>query len=206
MAELIPCRRLDYFELGADRLVASVTVGADTPARAGEAARALAFQRPTSPVRLSPRDGAVRLSDRISRRDLLRLDFYQEAMLPLGVQDELVLLLRTGRRVCAGFSFEGTSRFSDRDRLVLDLLAPHLTRLLNSGAPNGGSSRADVPLTEREWEVLGWIAQGETDKQIARRLFIAPRTVRKHVENSFAKLGVHTRTAAVARAFRANGG
>jgi DNA-binding NarL/FixJ family response regulator len=38
-----------------------------------------------------------------------------------------------------------------------------------------------------------------TNKQIAERLWISPGTVRRHLQNAFAKLGVHTRTAAVAR-------
>jgi DNA-binding CsgD family transcriptional regulator len=55
-------------------------------------------------------------------------------------------------------------------------------------------------LTSREAEVLGWIARGKTNGDIARLLFISPHTVRKHVENIFEKLDVHTRTAAAAHA------
>ena len=43
------------------------------------------------------------------------------------------------------------------------------------------------------------VAEGLTNKQIAERLWISPGTVRRHLQNAFAKLGVHTRTAAVAR-------
>jgi DNA-binding CsgD family transcriptional regulator len=58
---------------------------------------------------------------------------------------------------------------------------------------------ADRPLTRREEEVLRWVARGSTNAQIAATLWLSPGTVRKHLENVFAKLGVHTRTAAVAR-------
>jgi LuxR family maltose regulon positive regulatory protein len=48
--------------------------------------------------------------------------------------------------------------------------------------------------------VVELVAQGLTNKEIASRLFVSPTTVRTHLENVFAKLDVHTRTAAVARA------
>ena len=54
-------------------------------------------------------------------------------------------------------------------------------------------------LTAREHEVLALVALGKTNEEIARRLWLAPGTVRKHLENVYAKLEVHTRTAAVAR-------
>jgi DNA-binding CsgD family transcriptional regulator len=54
-------------------------------------------------------------------------------------------------------------------------------------------------LTAREREILGWVARGKTNPEIARVLWISPGTVRKHLENVYDKLGVHTRTAAAAR-------
>ena len=54
-------------------------------------------------------------------------------------------------------------------------------------------------LTPREHEVVELVAEGKTNAEIARQLWISPGTVRRHLENVFAKLGVHTRTAAVAR-------
>jgi DNA-binding CsgD family transcriptional regulator len=59
--------------------------------------------------------------------------------------------------------------------------------------------QSEVPLTAREREVLAWVARGKTNAEIARLLWLAPSTVRKHLENVYAKLGVNTRTAAVAR-------
>jgi DNA-binding CsgD family transcriptional regulator len=54
-------------------------------------------------------------------------------------------------------------------------------------------------LTPRECEVVVLVAEGKTNAEIARQLWISPGTVRRHLENVFAKLDVHTRTAAVAR-------
>ena len=52
-------------------------------------------------------------------------------------------------------------------------------------------------LTRREHEIIGLVAEGLTNAQIAARLWISGGTVRRHLENAYAKLGVHTRTAAV---------
>lgn len=55
-------------------------------------------------------------------------------------------------------------------------------------------------LSERELEVLGLIAAGMSNAEASRKLFIAPSTVKKHLEHIYAKLGVNRRTQAVARA------
>lgn len=57
--------------------------------------------------------------------------------------------------------------------------------------------RADG-LTPREREILELVADGKTNAEIAAALWVAPGTIRRHLENTFRKLGVHTRTAAVA--------
>jgi DNA-binding CsgD family transcriptional regulator len=53
-------------------------------------------------------------------------------------------------------------------------------------------------LTPREREILDLVAEGRTNAEIAERLWVSPLTVRKHLENIYAKLGVHTRMAAAA--------
>lgn len=53
-------------------------------------------------------------------------------------------------------------------------------------------------LTPREREILELVAAGLTNAQIAERLWLSPGTVRRHLENVYEKLGVHTRTAAAA--------
>jgi DNA-binding NarL/FixJ family response regulator len=61
---------------------------------------------------------------------------------------------------------------------------------------------AGPKLTAREGEVLRLLAAGLAPAQIASELSISPKTVATHVEHIYAKLGVHTRAQAVARAFR----
>lgn len=54
-------------------------------------------------------------------------------------------------------------------------------------------------MTRRQREILQYVASGYTNHQIARRLDVSDATVRKHLENIFARLAVSSRTAAVAR-------
>ena len=60
--------------------------------------------------------------------------------------------------------------------------------------------RAVFNLTNRESEVLHWVILGKTDKSIGEILGTSPRTVNKHMEHVFTKLGVETRTAAASLA------
>ena len=62
------------------------------------------------------------------------------------------------------------------------------------------SSRAGG-LTDREAEVLGLVASGQTNKEIAATLHLSERTVARHLSNIFTKVGVTSRTAAAAYAY-----
>ncbi|MFI8381799.1 response regulator [Pseudomonas sp. NPDC079086] len=62
---------------------------------------------------------------------------------------------------------------------------------------------ARFQLTEREVEVLRWVACGKTNRDIGDILGLSPRTVNKHLEHVYVKLGVETRTAATSVALSA---
>jgi len=64
-----------------------------------------------------------------------------------------------------------------------------------------GRHVARGPLSVRELEVLALVAEGRTSRQVATALGISQHTVRRHLENTFAKLGVKSRAAAVAYAY-----
>ena len=55
-----------------------------------------------------------------------------------------------------------------------------------------------TPLSPREHEILGLLAEGLTGREIARRLFLSPETVRTHIRNATKRLGAKTRVQAVA--------
>jgi DNA-binding response OmpR family regulator/DNA-binding CsgD family transcriptional regulator len=65
--------------------------------------------------------------------------------------------------------------------------------------------KQNLLVTEREAEVLLWIARGKSNRDIAQILELSPRTVNKHLEQIYAKLGVENRTAAAALAVRTLG-
>ena len=68
------------------------------------------------------------------------------------------------------------------------------------------SPKNDLPLTDRERQVLREIALGHTNKEIARSLHIAETTVKSHVRAILDKLGVQSRTQAALRALRSEMG
>ena len=232
---------------------------------------------------------ALKLSDFFTQRELHQTRLYELRHRPWGFEYEVAVAIPSPLWHTKTFMFLRTGRrdFTERDRLVLNLLQPHLARfwraartkrLLNSALaeidridercgrgvillglggevefasaparrlmheffPGVSTGRLPVgvekwlergattplisqrearrlsvdrvddvllleerhqegQLTARELEVVTWVAQGKTNAEIAALLLLAPSTVRKHLENVYAKLGVNTRTAAVAR-------
>ena len=67
--------------------------------------------------------------------------------------------------------------------------------------PSNRTSHTD-DLSRREREILLLLAEGETEKEIAAALVLSPKTVATHIQNTLRKLGVHSRTQAVAAAYR----
>jgi DNA-binding CsgD family transcriptional regulator len=125
-----------------------------------------------------------------------RLPDEQETLAALGLVDTLTVGFRTGRdQVAQVWLDRRTRRFSRKDVDLLSLIAPVLQRLVREGStqPLPGT------LTLAERRVLQHVAVGMSNEQIAARLFVAPSTVRKHLENAYRKLGVTNRLAAVAR-------
>jgi DNA-binding CsgD family transcriptional regulator len=232
---------------------------------------------------------ALKLSDFLSLRELHRTRLYDVWFRSFGIDHELNVAIPSPLWHTKTFLFDRKRKsrdFTERDRLILDLLQPHLSRLwhaartrrqlraalaeldradeqdtrgvvllgdgteLNFASPpalrllrefftagTGGllpAALADwleadggqpfirqldgrrltvrrgesallleekqdgIRLTAREREVISWVARGKTNAEIAQLLWLAPSTVRKHLENVYAKLGVRTRTAAVA--------
>ena len=235
---------------------------------------------------------AHKLSDFVTLRQWHRLEIYTEYFRLFGVDYRLTVGLPAPPSHTKAFFFDrGSNRdFGERDRLVLNLLQPHLSALDTAARKRrlaaalllehegaglvvlhpseqvdfatpaaerllaryfGGTSDGRLPepvciwlhrdaaringnglpppstaplsvergdrrltirragrtllfdeeiatLTRREREIVDLLAEGHTNAEIAERLTIAPTTVRKHLENIYAKLGVGNRTAAVA--------
>jgi DNA-binding NarL/FixJ family response regulator len=78
--------------------------------------------------------------------------------------------------------------------------------LLSTGelhtAPTATADRTLGALTRREREVLEWVAAGKKNRDIAQIVGARPRTIEKHLEHIYEKLGVEGRTAAAMRLVR----
>ena len=209
LRRLIPCDIVSYGHHAARGRRWGIRAAPDgivpVPASVREAHLRLQEQDPFLPSRRTLA-GAVRLSDLFSAAEFHALDFYQELGRPLGIEYSMQLWLLSDDEIVGGFGFDaGSADFSERDRAVLDFIAPDLLRLhrrAGTRRPLGGETDAMSALTRRELEVVRLVAVGLTNREIARTLFISPGTVRKHLDNAYARLGVKSRAAAVAVAVR----
>ena len=82
----------------------------------------------------------------------------------------------------------------------------HLLRVMEGSVANDQMVlKSRLMITDRESEVLLWIARGKSNRDIAEILSLSPRTVNKHLEQIYTKLGVENRTSAAALAVRTLG-
>lgn len=167
----------------------------------GEAVQAACRTYPLRDVDHSSSAEPLRISDLASTRAFRKTAWHSLVMRPLCFEHEVKLWLPASPRRARCFSLlRGHGRdFDAREVALLRLIRPYLARLRTRW------ERAPRPaqLTEREHDVLELVAQGLTNREVARRLVVAPTTVRTHLEHIYEKLGVRTRAGAVAAAFRA---
>jgi DNA-binding CsgD family transcriptional regulator len=117
----------------------------------------------------------------------------------LGVKDEILVPMTplggTDRRLLL-FRGDESPDFSEREKAMLALARPRIAELHTR---RDRELRGEPHLTPRQWEVLRQVATGASNTQIARTLGLSDATVRKHLENVFLRLGVQSRTEALAR-------
>jgi DNA-binding CsgD family transcriptional regulator len=141
------------------------------------------------------------LTDVISMRAFRRSDFYLHVHRPLGIEHMLQLYVDPSVSDARLEFDRSETDFSERDREILDLLRPHLATFARAARRRHSHPSGAQSLTTREREVVAHVADGRTNGEIGHLLGISPQTVRTHLEHAYGKLGVHTRTAAVAAAF-----
>ena len=156
--------------------------------------------------------------DPLWRQSCLHHEYY----IPAGSRCQLFVFLYEHGSVRCSLAFNRERRdFSPQDRAVLTLIAPHVacawrrchelaqlrqTCESRSALATAAAFDGQVPsLTRRENEILHWVAEGKRNSEISRILELSPRTVGKHLEHVFAKLGVETRTAAARLAIELGG-
>jgi DNA-binding response OmpR family regulator/DNA-binding CsgD family transcriptional regulator len=127
-----------------------------------------------------------------------------DACLPATVVERVMQLRQDGSKNATPSLIEIGGR-----RLEISVLSPIgpdelLFRLTEVGADGDEQQlQRSLLLTTRESEVLLWISRGKANREIGEILKISPRTVNKHLEQIFVKLGVENRASAAARAVRA---
>ena len=144
-----------------------------------------------------PLGTSAALTDLADLRTLRGLPLYTDFYRPRGTIDQLLCVVeaddRAGRILTLSRSRPG---FSARDRELVDLLAPHLAQAFaREERPAVRPATVTMPeLTAREQEVAHLVTRAATDREIARRLGVSPRTVQKHLQQIYRKLGVASRT------------
>ena len=142
---------------------------------------------------------AYRLSDFVEMRRFRSSRIYAEWFRPQHVESLITVGLDSPLSHTKVFLLarSGGRDFDAADCLVLDVLRPYLAMRYEAARSVGNGNLTDGVLTCRERQILALVAEGKTNGAVADELCIAPGTVRRHLENAYAKLGVHTRTGAV---------
>ena len=161
----------------------------------------------------NPSANTVRISDLLTQREFRRSPLYDEYYRAVGIGYVMALPVHVEGKELVSFVFNRHDRdFSDVERACAEAIRPHLGNLYRMARALDARAAWGVPsplvrasagecLTAREHEVLQWLGSGKTDKDIGAILGVSPRTVHKHLQRIYEKLGVETRTAAVSRYF-----
>jgi DNA-binding CsgD family transcriptional regulator len=155
-----------------------------------------------------------RFSDLISQEELHSLDLYREFYGPIGLEHQIAFLLPALSGAILGVALGRREHdFTDAERDLLGLARPHLIQAYNNALRYSRAVRArdeevrSIPgsraerlrergLTGREAEVLVLAASGSSDREIGEILGIGHRTVEKHLQRSYGKLGIEGRSQA----------
>jgi DNA-binding CsgD family transcriptional regulator len=153
----------------------------------------------------------VRISDLLSRRRFHRLGLYCEFFRRIGIEHQMACALPRRGPMIIGIALNRRGRdFTERERALLEYVRPHLAlayeraelvaELRQAAAPASTHRRlAESGLSNREIQVLALVGSGKSNPEAGLILGISARTVQKHLEHVFGKLGVNSRTAAAAR-------
>ncbi|MET8545749.1 LuxR C-terminal-related transcriptional regulator, partial [Kitasatospora sp. NPDC004799] len=187
------------------------TLAGSYPAEATAYIETRLHQDPVFPVLRGSAQGGLWLGD-VPGRLLAASPGFREVLRPLGIADGVAqcLFADDGRYVgVLNVSTRRPRRTPDPARAVVTLLSEALAAAVaprpgpRPEEPAAGPAPAgDRPggLSPRELQVLAELTAGRTNREIAERLYVTPRTVGTHVEHILAKLGLPNRAAAAARA------
>jgi DNA-binding CsgD family transcriptional regulator len=165
---------------------------------------------------------ARKMSDAVPLRQLKRREVYSCVYRPIKIDHFLTITVSVhGTRQAVLLLDRDKGEFTDDDCAIGDLVTAPLARLYRSvrtrqrltkrvrelertlrhDPRRALSADGILELTPRELEVLEHVAAGRTDREIATLLYVSARTVQKHLQHAYEKLGVRTRTAAAMLVF-----
>jgi DNA-binding CsgD family transcriptional regulator len=208
----IPAKWASLNEVGPDRVVALVVPHLDEVWTRRFAA--LAHENPLYQYWQQTHDGrANRFSDVTTRAELEATSLYREIYAPLGIRYQMAFSLpNEPDRILAVVLHREDREFSDAERDFLNRARPFLIQIYRNAiaytearaASDGKMAAAlvDHGLTAREAEVLELVAHGASNRDAGSRLGVSQRTVQKHLEHAFRKLGATSRSDAASRAWR----
>jgi DNA-binding CsgD family transcriptional regulator len=149
----------------------------------------------------------AKISDFLGRQAFHRLGLYSEFFRHIPVEYQIAFSLpgTADRQLTAIALNRADGDFTEEDRALLNALRAPLGNALRRARDrhNAGATLATAGpdglagLTDREAQVLQLAARGRTNQSIARTFDVSPRTVAKHLEHVYRKLGVTSRAAAV---------
>ncbi|WP_172384185.1 LuxR family transcriptional regulator [Streptomyces sp. MNP-20] len=159
---------------------------------------------PVFPVLRSPERGGLWLRD-VPGQLLAASPGFQDVLSPLGIEDGVAqcLFAADGRYVgMLNVSTRRPRRAPDPARAAVTLLTESLAAAVapRSDPPPPKAHVRPGGLSPRELQVLAELTTGRTNREIAERLYVTPRTVGTHIEHILAKLDLPNRAAAAARA------
>jgi DNA-binding CsgD family transcriptional regulator len=209
---LIRCDSLSYSEIGpAPGQVVTCAHPAELVTSASLAAFAAhVHEHPLVRYHRATGDGSpVKISDFLSQDRFHRLGLYAEFFRHRPVEHQLAVSLPSPDTRVTGIALNrGRGDFTEADRDLMAVLRAPLMTALARAQSRQRARRAlaliadgqQADLTGREQQILELVVQGRTNGAIAHALQVSPRTVAKHLEHIYRKLGVSSRAAAAYRA------
>ena len=196
LARLLPCDHVLWGELELQGMAPLASVTSDRrPVDLAAFARHAAEHPLIAHHARTGDPGPLRLSDFCGSRALHRLAVYADFYRPLGVEHALCVALPMRGSTVVGIAFHRARRdFDDDEVAFLRRARPALATAVRDAVVAAPQDR----LTRRESEVLRRVARGESNGEVGLALRVSRRTVEKHLEHVYRKLGVAGRYEAIA--------
>jgi DNA-binding CsgD family transcriptional regulator len=216
----VPCDYVSLNQVGPDPEQNWSIVEPPMPIESFEVFYRLAQQNPLAERHLRTRDGRpYRISDVVTQEQFQGTDLYREFYAPIGVEYQISFALPSaGEEILAIAMSRRETDFTDDERELLSVARPHLIQIyrnaLQHTAITSGPATLSRPppdqntleglgLTPAQAKVLGLIVSGQSTGDIAGELRISERTVQKHLQGVYRRLGVSDRSGAIYRAWLA---